>query len=306
MTPTPTSSTRCRPRALPRRRNAGCTGPKDEFCSPAAPPEPPSPPRPCPNRCGPGWTVPHPGIRIGAVIELGEWLASGDPARAATARRHLQEVADTDIPRVAQTARTLLDTGTTAEPPTPAVLHATAPATAPQPTPVPVGPSHLDIQIRLGKIVIGNALLRGTINAAMLERLINDLDSQQPESEACATVAERTDVSELKSYLQSPGLSKQDASNFLLEKLRYIRAIEARGPRGLQEERDRVFTVSAAIRKDTEIQAQEAAERAEAPGPEHVPEEGWEAPPFVPEEGPVPEAEQEEEEEEELGGRPRN
>jgi hypothetical protein len=54
---------------------------------------------------------PHPGIRICAVTELGEWLTGGDPARAATARRHLQEVADADIPRVAQTARTLLDTG---------------------------------------------------------------------------------------------------------------------------------------------------------------------------------------------------
>jgi hypothetical protein len=36
------------------------------------------------------------------VTELGEWLASGDPARAAIARQHLQEVADTDIPRVAK------------------------------------------------------------------------------------------------------------------------------------------------------------------------------------------------------------
>ena len=62
------------------------------------------------------------------MTELGEWLTGGDPARAATARRHLQEVADTDIPRVARTARTLLDTGTTAEPPAPAIRHATATA----------------------------------------------------------------------------------------------------------------------------------------------------------------------------------
>ena len=55
-----------------------------------------------------GLDSPHPGIRIGAVTELGDWLTSGDPARTATARRHLQEVADTDIPRVAATARTLL------------------------------------------------------------------------------------------------------------------------------------------------------------------------------------------------------
>jgi hypothetical protein len=57
---------------------------------------------------------PHPSIRIGAVTELGEWLTGSDPARSATARRHLQEVVDTDIPRVAQTARTLLDVGTAA------------------------------------------------------------------------------------------------------------------------------------------------------------------------------------------------
>ena len=53
------------------------------------------------------------------MTELGEWLTGEDPARAATARRHLQEVADTDIPRVASTARTLLDTEPTAEPPAP-------------------------------------------------------------------------------------------------------------------------------------------------------------------------------------------
>ena len=56
-----------------------------------------------------GLDSPHPGIRIGAVTELGAWLTSGDPGRATTARRHLQEVAATDIPRVARTARTALD-----------------------------------------------------------------------------------------------------------------------------------------------------------------------------------------------------
>ena len=76
-------------------------------------------PAPLPESLRAGLDSPHPGIRIGAVTELGEWLTGDDPARAATARRHLQEVADTDIPRVAHTARTLLDTGTTAEPPAP-------------------------------------------------------------------------------------------------------------------------------------------------------------------------------------------
>ena len=79
---------------------------------------------------------PRPSIRIGAVTELGEWLASGDPARAATARRHLQEVADADILRVAQAARTLLNTGVAARQSTPRVAQVTASA-PPPPTPEP-------------------------------------------------------------------------------------------------------------------------------------------------------------------------
>ena len=100
-------------------------------------------PAPLPESLRVGLDSPHPGIRIGAVTELGEWFISGDPARAATARRHLQEVADTDILRVAQTARTLLYAGTTAGPSASAVPHATAPAPVPQPPPVPAAPSHL-------------------------------------------------------------------------------------------------------------------------------------------------------------------
>ena len=122
-------------------------------------------PAPLPDSLRAGLDSPHPGIRIGAVTELGEWLTGGDLARAATARRHLQEVADTDISRVAGTARTLLDTGTRAEPPAPgrqvreeadrlaelgpaatdtAVPRATAPAPSPPAAvPVPVLPSHL-------------------------------------------------------------------------------------------------------------------------------------------------------------------
>ena len=77
-------------------------------------------PAPLPESLRAGLESPHPGIRIGAVNELGEWLASGDPTRAASALRHLQEVADTDIPRVAATARILLGTRTIAEPSAPA------------------------------------------------------------------------------------------------------------------------------------------------------------------------------------------
>ncbi len=84
-------------------------------------------PAPLPESLRAGLDSPYPGIRIGAVTELGEWLDGGDPARAATARRHLQEVVDRDISRVADTARALLDTNTTAEPPAPAAPRGTAP-----------------------------------------------------------------------------------------------------------------------------------------------------------------------------------
>jgi hypothetical protein len=49
MTPTLMSSTRSRPPARRRPLNAGCTGPRDKSCSPAAPPALPSPQRRCPK-----------------------------------------------------------------------------------------------------------------------------------------------------------------------------------------------------------------------------------------------------------------
>jgi WD40 repeat protein len=85
-------------------------------------------PAPLPESLRAGLDSPHPGIRIGAVTELGEWLTSGDPARTATARQHLQEVADTDIPRVADTARTLLG-------PSPPPASETAATSHPEPVP---------------------------------------------------------------------------------------------------------------------------------------------------------------------------
>src|SRR5262245_30374161 len=106
MRPTPTSSTRSR---QPARRRPLARNPAGPTIIPA----------PLPDSLRAGLDSPHPDIRIGAVTALGAWLTGGDPARAATALRHLQEAADTDIPRVARTARTLLDTGTAAEPPAP-------------------------------------------------------------------------------------------------------------------------------------------------------------------------------------------
>ena len=60
-------------------------------------------------------------------------------ARIARAEHQAREVTDTDLPRV---ARTLLDTGTVAEPSAPAVPHATAPA-----LPSPVPPSRLALTL---------------------------------------------------------------------------------------------------------------------------------------------------------------
>ena len=95
-----------------------------------------------------GLDSPHPGIRIGAVTELGEWLTSGDPAQAATARRHLQEVAGADIPRVAQAARTLLRTGDAAGQSISAVWQAASPGPPP--------PSAPDLPSRLARVLTGH------------------------------------------------------------------------------------------------------------------------------------------------------
>jgi WD40 repeat protein len=92
-------------------------------------------PSPLPESLRVGLDSPHPSIRIGAVTELGAWLTTDDPARVAAARRHLREVADTDIPRVAAAARAFLDTRTAAQPPALAVP-------VPKP-PIPVPPLHL-------------------------------------------------------------------------------------------------------------------------------------------------------------------
>jgi WD40 repeat protein len=90
---------------------------------------------PLPESLRTGLDNPHPGIRIGAVTELGDWLTSGDPVRAAAARQRLQNIASSDIPRVAVAARALLDTKTAAKPP---ALATSAPA-----PPIPVPPLHL-------------------------------------------------------------------------------------------------------------------------------------------------------------------
>jgi WD40 repeat protein len=100
---------------------------------------------PLPESLRTGLDSPHPGIRIGAVTELGEWLTSGDPARAAAARQRLQDVASSDIPRVAVTARALLDTKTAAQPPSlaPSALAPPPPPLSAHAPSAPVPPLHL-------------------------------------------------------------------------------------------------------------------------------------------------------------------
>src|SRR5262245_29996048 len=81
-----------------------------------------------------------------------------------------------------------------------------------------------DTLIRLREQKIRMRVADGTINAAMLESLIQDLDTQ-PDSEASISIA-RTDVGALKAYLKSTGLSKEAAKSFLLSMLNYRKDID--------------------------------------------------------------------------------
>jgi hypothetical protein len=51
---------------------------------------------------------PYPYVRLGAVDELADWLASGEPSRQLAARQILEDIANKDTPRVAAAARLLL------------------------------------------------------------------------------------------------------------------------------------------------------------------------------------------------------
>ena len=55
-----------------------------------------------------GLESPHIQIRLGAVAALGEWLADSDPARALAARQTLEQVAGSDVPKVAEAAQALV------------------------------------------------------------------------------------------------------------------------------------------------------------------------------------------------------
>jgi hypothetical protein len=62
-------------------------------------------PAPIPRALRDSLDSPYPGVRIGAVSALAEWLTGGDPGRALTAHRTLQDIADNDSPAVAAAAR---------------------------------------------------------------------------------------------------------------------------------------------------------------------------------------------------------
>jgi hypothetical protein len=66
----------------------------------------------------------------------------------------------------------------------------------------------------------------GTINAEMLESLINDLDAHQSDIEASSSVVRRTSVGELENYLECPGLSEGESKRFLQSMLKEIKRIE--------------------------------------------------------------------------------
>jgi hypothetical protein len=76
-------------------------------------------PAPLPDDLRAGLHSPHPGIRIGAVSAVGEWLSDSDLAKSLAARNALEEIAENDVPRVAAPARALLEGGAVG-PPTPA------------------------------------------------------------------------------------------------------------------------------------------------------------------------------------------
>jgi len=110
----------------------------------------------------------------------------------------------------------------------------------------------------------------GTINAAMLESLIHDLDAQ-PDSEASISIA-RTDVGVLKAYLKSAGLSKEAAKSFLLSMLNYRKVIDHESAEKLTETRSQEQFQATAIRTRASsmscyLCAYKASEKPEDPHP---------------------------------------
>ena len=93
------------PRPQARDRNTG--GEVALFRNQAY--RPPVPRRALPEDLAAQLESRYPAVRIGAVHELGGWLASGDRARAMTARQRLEHIAETDNPAVEAAARAYLN-----------------------------------------------------------------------------------------------------------------------------------------------------------------------------------------------------
>ena len=111
----------------------------------------------------------HVHIRLGAVAALGEWLA--DPVWALTARRTLQQVADTDVPQVAAAARGLLDGPRGPESrPDASPIPAPVPMAAGEPPPESTTPATPRRRAWLRWLVVGVIVLAGLVAAALLVR----------------------------------------------------------------------------------------------------------------------------------------
>ncbi|HEY5846022.1 MAG TPA: hypothetical protein VIT42_04435 [Microlunatus sp.] len=130
----------------------------------------------------------HVHIRLGAVAALGELLT--DPVRALPAQRSLQQVADTDVPRVASAARALVDgrpdtypPGQTMAPPIPASV----PRSTGTARPEPVAPVASRSSARRRWLVIGAAALAGLIVAALAILINREAGEPLAENEFQAT-----------------------------------------------------------------------------------------------------------------------
>lgn len=69
----------------------------------------------------------YPAVRLGAVETLAEWLVDGDPGRQLTATARLREIAEADIPRVAEAARGVLGADSHPSPPDPPTVRSDQP-----------------------------------------------------------------------------------------------------------------------------------------------------------------------------------
>ena len=121
---------------------------------------------------------PLPRFRIAAVQELGEWLISEDLGKRATAQRHLQEVADSDIPKVAAEARLALQA--LLPPNVQAIVPANLVPGAAQSYPDQASPQSADLGASVSDPTSGPHSLADSLNAT--SELAIDIDTALPPS----------------------------------------------------------------------------------------------------------------------------